>query len=320
MHFGEVTRTGDIVLEVRDLGMQFGERVLFEGLSFTLPRGKRLGIMGPNGCGKTTLLKILLGEQTPTRGTVERGTHVQTGYLDQHLKMLPDDLPVLRAVWPSPDPKIDEQKMRDLLGRFGLTGEIVQQPVRELSGGERSRACLARLVALGVNVLVLDEPTNHLDVWACEALEAALREYEGTVIVVSHDRYFLNRVVDLLIVMGPGGVEVVYGNYDTYELLRAAREADARQTAASRSEPATRPAPPPKPKKPKRRFPYRKVEEIEAEIAATEAEVKEAEAALGNPELYRDAARLKETMQRFEQSKARLQQLYEHWEEAVELN
>jgi ATP-binding cassette subfamily F protein 3 len=320
MHFGDVSRTGDVVFEVREVSMSFGERVLFEGLSFDLPRGKRLGIMGPNGCGKTTLLKILLGEQQPSQGEVKRGTHVHTGYLDQHLKMLPDDQPVLRAVWPSPDPRIDEQKMRDLLGRFGLTGDIVNQPVSALSGGERSRACLAKLVALGVNVLVLDEPTNHLDVWACEALEEALCEYQGTVIVVSHDRYFLNRVVDRLIVLGHGTAEVVHGNYDTYELLRASREVDTRRATKTKAEETPRSAPPPKPKKPKRRFPYRKVEELEAEIAATEAIIKEAEAALASPELYRDAAKLKDTIQRFEESKVRLQQLYEHWEEAIELN
>src|SRR5207245_5284696 len=115
----------------------------------------------------------------------------------------------------SPLTNVTEQQMRDLLGRFGLTGDQVYQRVGDLSGGERSRAALARLVALGVNVLVLDEPTNHLDLWACDALEQALLEYEGTVIVVSHDRYFLNRVVDLLIVLdGEGNAQVIHGNYD----------------------------------------------------------------------------------------------------------
>src|SRR5262249_38085285 len=153
----------------------------------------------------------------------------------------------------------------DLLGRFGLSGEIVYQNVGELSGGERSRACLAKLVAMGVNVLVLDEPTNHLDVWACEALEDALLEYEGTAIVVSHDRYFLNRVVDLLIVLADGKSQVVHGNYDTYELLRAAQEAarkEAQATQARKGGGAAAPsrlAPPAKTAKPKRKFPFRKV-------------------------------------------------------------
>src|SRR5439155_5186830 len=156
---------------------------------------------------------------------VRRGQMVQFGYYDQHLKTLPEDQPVIRAVWPEADPDTGEQGMRALLGRFGLLGDQVYQRVGELSGGEKSRAALARLVAEGVNVLVLDEPTNHLDLWACEALEQALLEFDGTCIVVSHDRYFLNKVVDLLIVMdGNGNVQVIHGNYDTFELMRAQQE------------------------------------------------------------------------------------------------
>ncbi len=322
MHFGDVVRTGDSVFEAENLGMAFGDNVLFRDLSFALARGKRLGIMGANGSGKTTLLKILLGDLPPTEGEVKRGAHVDPGYLDQHLKMLDDTKPVLRAVWPSPDPDVDEKKMRDLLGRFGLSGEIVYQIVGELSGGERSRACLAKLVAMGVNVLVLDEPTNHLDVWACEALEDALLEYEGTAIVVSHDRYFLNRVVDLLIVLDDGQAQVVHGNYDTYELLRAAQDAAKKETKANPTRKGGGVGQPPRSAslKPKRKFPFRKVADLEADIATTEARVKQSEELLASPELYRDAAKLKETMPDFEESKVKLQQLYEHWEEAVELN
>src|SRR5204863_8886573 len=123
------------------------------------------------------------------------------------------------------DADATEQAMRDLLGRFGLVGDQVYQRVDQLSGGERSRAALARLVAQGVNVLVLDEPTNHLDLWACDALEQALLDFEGTAIVVSHDRYFLNRVVDVLLVLeGQGRVQVIYGNYETYERMRALQQ------------------------------------------------------------------------------------------------
>src|SRR5205085_6973705 len=139
-------------------------------------------------------------------------------------KVLEPEKDVIRAVWTDPDAEHTEQKMRDLLGRFGLHGETVEQPVKSLSGGERSRAALAKLTVAGANLLILDEPTNHLDIWACDSLEEALKAFEGTVIVVSHDRYFLNRVVDLLIVLEDGSSEVVYGNYDTYELLRQSRE------------------------------------------------------------------------------------------------
>ena len=154
--------------------------------------------MGPNGCGKTTLLKILLGEEEPTSGFVQRGHLVFPGYLDQQLALLNPEKSLMRAVWPDDDPTHTEQKMRDLLGSFGLQGEIVEQPVKQLSGGEKSRAALAKLTVNGANLLILDEPTNHLDIWACDSLEEALKAYEGTAIVVSHDRYFLNRVADLL--------------------------------------------------------------------------------------------------------------------------
>jgi ATP-binding cassette subfamily F protein 3 len=320
MHFGEVRRTGDMVLQADDLSKAY-DRPLFTGLSFMLPRGKRLGIMGPNGSGKTTLLRVLLGDEPPDSGTVQCGHLVEFGYYDQHLQSLPADRPVIRAVWPEPDPDIDEQKMRNLLGRFGLTGEQVYQRVGDLSGGERSRAALARLVAQGVNVLVLDEPTNHLDLWACEALEQALLEFEGTVIVVSHDRYFLNRVVELLIVLeGDGRARVVHGNYDTYERMRALG-GDAKAATPREKEPAKTAtnATPAKPKR-KRRFPYRKLEDLEADIAAGETRLRELEQLLASPDLYRDGDKVKETTKAFEETKAGLQQLYEHWEEAVELN
>src|SRR5438270_2628948 len=285
MHFGKVRRSGDLVVQAEDLTKSY-DKLLFKDLSFALPRGKRLGVMGPNGCGKTTLLRILLGDEEPDSGRVQRGHLTEFGYLDQHLKSVPDDATLLKAVWPEPDPSINEQQMRDLLGRFGLTGEMVYQRVGDLSGGERSRAALARLVSTGVNVLILDEPTNHLDIWACDALEQALLEFEGSAIVVSHDRYFLNRVADLLIVFeGDGKVQVGHGNYDTYELLRAQQLA-AEQEKAERQRAAPAPAAPAmKPGRRKRRFPYRKVEDLEAEIAAGEAKSAELEQALASGDL-----------------------------------
>src|SRR5262245_16668356 len=234
MHFGEVRRSGDIVLEAEGLTKAY-DRPLFVDLNFTLPRGRRLGIMGPNGSGKTTLLRVLMGDEGPDAGTVRRGHLVEFGYYDQQLQTLPADRPAIRAVWPEPDPAIDEQRMRNLLGRFGIDGDQAYQPVGAMSGGERSRVALARLVAQGANVLVLDEPTNHLDLWACDALEQALLDFEGTVLVVSHDRYFLNRVVDLLIVLeGDGRCQVIHGNYDTYVVMRAQQATAAAEEAAKK--------------------------------------------------------------------------------------
>ncbi|MFO0802955.1 MAG: ABC-F family ATP-binding cassette domain-containing protein [Gemmataceae bacterium] len=320
--FPEVSRSGDVIFHTEDLTKRFGEKLLFKDLSFDLPRGKRLGIMGPNGSGKTTLLRILLGDEEPTSGLSQRGHLVFPGYLDQHLKILDEEKSVMRAVWPDDDPTWTEQKMRDLLGSFGLQGEIVEQQVKFCSGGERSRAALARLTVNGANLLILDEPTNHLDIWACDSLEEALKTFEGTVIVVSHDRYFLNRVVDLLVVLdGEGGSEVVYGNYDTYELLRQARA----QASGGRQPPDAAPersetVASEKPAKRKRKFPYRKVPDIEADIAATEAKIASLEELLQSADVYRDPAKLRTTMADLEASKDALAKLYQHWEEAVELN
>jgi ATP-binding cassette subfamily F protein 3 len=325
--FGDVSRSGDYVFQVEDLGKTYGENKLFENLSFDVPRGRRLGIMGANGCGKTTLLRILLGDEAPTTGKVIRGHLVHVGYLDQHLKLLDESKSVIRAVWPEPDESLTEQKMRDLLGAFGLQGKIVEQKVGSLSGGERSRAALARLTVEGANVLVLDEPTNHLDLWACESLEQAVKAFEGTVIVVSHDRYFLNKVADLTIVFHGPRPEVVHGNYDTYELMRANRgenafagwKAEARGPgeAKAKATPAAA-AKPTKVVKPKRKFPYRKPAEIEADIAKAETQVGVLETALQDVELYKDADKFRQTLTALESTKERLGQLYEHWAEAAE--
>jgi ATP-binding cassette subfamily F protein 3 len=320
IRFGEVIRSGDNVFQVFDLKKQYGEKLLFENLSFDVLRGKRVGILGPNGAGKTTLLRILLGDEEPTAGKVVRGHLVQIGYLDQQLSRLDENKTVLRSVWPEDDASLTEQKMRDLLATFGLAGEILEQTVGSLSGGERSRAALARLTVEGANVLVLDEPTNHLDLWACDSLEEALKAFDGTVLVVSHDRYFLNRVVDMIVVIEPGHAEAVYGDYELYQSMMAGRGTakaavkEAKKPAA-KAEPARE-----EPERRKRRFPYRLSDDIEAEIHALEAKQAALEAALQDVDIYKDAVKLKTTMNEIEQLKRKLPGLYEHWDEALELN
>ena len=319
--FHEARRAGDIVFSASDLTKKFGDLTLFENLNLDVPRGKRLGIMGPNGSGKTTLLKLLLGDETPTSGEVRRGHLVFPGYLDQHLKLLDEDHSVLRAVWPDPDPAQTEKTMRDLLGTFGISGEICERPVKQLSGGERSRAALAKLTVAGANVLVLDEPTNHLDIWACDSLEQALKAYDGTVIVVSHDRYFLNSVAEMMVVIENGKAEVVYGNYDTYELLLKSRaENPTPKKASPTTKDELKPASVPIKQKRKRKYPYRKPADVEAEIAKTESNIEQWEAALTESEIYLDPERLQQTLADIEEAKEKLGQLYEHWEEAMDLN
>lgn len=320
MSFPAASRTGDLVLRVERLSKAYA-KPLFTDLSFEIIRGQRWGILGPNGTGKTTLLKSIVGQVKPDDGRVNLGAGVSVVYYDQLLSGLDSDMPVLEAVRP-PTGDYVEQQRRDVLARFGLRGDIVRQNVGSLSGGERSRAALARLSASAGNFMVLDEPTNHLDLWACDALERALTAFDGTVLLVSHDRYFLNRVVDHLLVVEPGRFRVIEGNYDTYQYQLREREANAQAAAARARENAAGGGKSAKPDKPKskRKFPYRKVQDLEQEIFEHEGRVEELQAALLQPEVLRDGRRAKETQAEIVELQAKLKQLYEHWEEANELN
>jgi ATP-binding cassette subfamily F protein 3 len=272
--FPPAKRSGDIVVRAERLSKAY-DRPLFADLSFQIERGERWGIVGPNGTGKTTLLRCLVGRVVPDSGNVAIGTGVKIAYFDQLLGDLDDELSVVDAVRPA-DRELTEPERRNLLARFGLTGDMVFQPVRSLSGGERNRAALARLSATEANFMVLDEPTNHLDLWARAALEQALVEFDGTVLFVSHDRYFLNRVADHLLVVEPGRFRVIEGNYDTYlHYVRrglagivdrgALSNGQARESRPGQRGGAAVAA---SPMKRKRRFPYRKAPDLEKEISA----------------------------------------------------
>ena len=322
----KIRRTGDWVVEANGLTKGFGTP-LFRDVSIQVLRGDRVGLFGPNGSGKTTLLRTLLGELRPDAGTVRFGTNVDIAYYDQQLSSVDPEVDVIEAVRPANNPNMTPAQIRDLLARFGLKGEIVFQKIGNLSGGEKSKAALARVAALNANVLVLDEPTNHLDLWSRASLEESLRNFEGTLLFVSHDRYFMDRVATHIFAFEPTRWRLYEGNYTNYvdSLRRAAEEAAERVSATVSAPAGSKPAreaerkDESKPKR-KRKFPYRKVDDLEAEIAETETRVQTLEAELANPDLYRDGQRVKETRQTFEDLQLRLAQLYEHWDEAVELN
>ncbi len=321
MGFGEVERSGDVVIEATELSKAF-DKPLFQDFNLSVLRSQCVGVIGPNGAGKSTLMKVLIGREKPDTGAVRLGHRVQIGYYDQGLEALAPTTPVVRAVWPEDDPDWVEQDVRDLLAKFGLPGELVHRQVGQLSGGEKGKAALARLAATGANVLIMDEPTNHLDIWSCEALERSIREFEGTVLVVSHDRYFLNQVADRLIVVADGRARVVEGDYETYQRLakqeaeaKAAREAAAAARAAGNAPPTDAGK-----GRRKRQYPYRKTAEIEAEIAETEPALARAEALLAEPDTWKTADTARQAQANFDALKAKLEYLYGHWEEAVELN
>jgi ATP-binding cassette subfamily F protein 3 len=325
--FPDAGRTADTVLRVEGLAKAF-DRPLFSDLTFEISRGQRWGVLGPNASGKTTLLRCIAGELAPDAGRATLGAGVRIGYLDQLLAGLDPQTELVEAIRPG-HKEFNELQRRQVLGAFGLSGDVAFRKVSQLSGGERSRAGLARLAASDANFLVLDEPTNHLDLWARDALEQAIARFEGTVLLVSHDRYFLNRVVDHLLVVEPGRFRVIEGNYDTYRhFLAAGLAATIDHVPTLNTPPQAAPAPkefqnnqPPLPAvKRKRRFPYRKLPDLEREIFDREHLVKELQLSLAQPEILRDGQRVRQIKAQLEEEQRLLETLYAHWEEATELN
>ncbi len=212
---GEVVRSGQQVVEAKNLSMAYEGLDLYSGVSFLVERGERIGIIGPNGSGKTTLLKHLRGTLDGGTGEVTLGHKVAVGYYDQQHADLVEESDVFTETQRAAQ-KMRPVETRNFLGRFLFTGDDVFKPVSALSGGERSRVAMAKLVLENANLLLLDEPTNHLDIASREALEGALEEYPGSIVMVSHDRALIDRLVTKLIVIRDGLVEVFLGNYTDY--------------------------------------------------------------------------------------------------------
>jgi ATP-binding cassette subfamily F protein 3 len=276
MHIAPERDSGSMVFEGRKLAQRFGDLELFSKVDLQILRGDKIGILGPNGTGKTTLLKVLTRADAPAEGTLVTGTNVDIGYYDQDLKLVSDSNTVLKEIHQL-DPSTPEGDVRSMLGAFQFSGDMVDQPVRTLSGGERARLSLLKLILQRHNVLLLDEPTNHLDTETREALEEALLGFTGTLIVVSHDRYFLNRICGRIFAFsgkaggGDGELRQFLGNYDDYR-YRIASEREKAAAQRAKPEPTKAVVRSEVPRK-KRDFSKNELQKIRKEIHVLEEEI-----------------------------------------------
>ena len=292
--FAPAARTGDIVLEASGLGAERGGRRLFSDLSILVRRGERIGVVGPNGAGKSTLLKLLAGRGGPDdEGTVKRGTNLQPGYFDQHLG---DVDPALTAVDNVRRVRGDftVEAARQYLARFRFWGDDPLRMVSGFSGGERSRLALSKLLLEPKNLLFLDEPTNHLDIPASEILEEALVGFEGTVVLVSHDRRFLENVTTRIVSVRDGAAEVYPGGFKDYD-DETRRRAQAAAQARDRRETPRKSAPPPKAASPEKdaKQKYEAQRQAARDIEKKKRRIQELEASIAAAEKDRDGLRAK---------------------------
>ena len=312
--FPKYRASGREVVSAQGVAKAYDGHLVFADCNLTLERGDRLALVGENGAGKTTLLRLLAGEEQADRGTIKFGYNVHLSYYTQHqADSLSEDATILDEVYESAPPDWTVGDVRDLLGAFLFSGDAVFKRIGVLSGGERSRVALAKMLLRPANLLLLDEPTNHLDIPAREMLETALREYEGTVVVVSHDRYFLSKVANRVVELADEKVRVYDGDYAYYleakERAAAQAEAEAEARRAKFEPVNSRPAPS------RQISPRKLLEALESEIVAGEEKVRRLEQEMADPELYLDGERARQTVAEYNAEKARLAELNSQWEE-----
>lgn len=307
---------GNDVLLAEELSKRFGEKKLFEHAKLHIRNGERVFLLGENGCGKTTLLRIITGQLPSDSGFLRLGVGIKAGYYDQNLEGLNYDKDVIHEVWDK-YPQMTQTQVRNALAVFLFTGDDVFKPMRALSGGERARVALLKLMLSKANFLLLDEPTNHLDIASREALEGALLGYEGTLLMVSHDRYFINKLADRVLVMKEDGIEECIGNYDDYL---------AREEARPKCEGAVQKA------APKKQNDYQRRKELESQkrrtagqrnrtetaIEETEAQIEQLQEAMASPQVSADYNKILELTGQLDETRRKLDGLYEQWEQLEE--
>jgi ATP-binding cassette, subfamily F, member 3 len=318
LKLGVDQRAGDQVLRVAELKKSFDGRVLWDEVEFAVRRGERIGIIGPNGSGKTTMLRTLLGEFDADAGDIRWGASLKIGYYDQRLDDFDADATILDTIVNGRD-GVTDKMLRDTLALMLFSGDDVEKHMGMLSGGERARVALAQLLLDQPNVLLLDEPTNHLDIASSEALENALRGYDGTILCVSHDRYFLEQIVTRLLVIEPPAVTDFDGKLSAWTSKSAGRKAE-KKPEPKKAEPKKAESKKPEPARPiattaKKDNPFKRpygrltVQQLESQIADAERQIATWQDELAGPKAARDADAARKLKAKLDQGRSTLEAL-----------
>ncbi|MDU4933850.1 MAG: ABC-F family ATP-binding cassette domain-containing protein [Peptostreptococcaceae bacterium] len=312
--------SGNDVLQVRDVSMGYGNRILFKDLNLDIYREEKVALIGANGIGKSTLFKIIMNEIIPLSGSVTLGTNVNVSYFHQEQKTLNLDNTIIDEIWDS-NKHLTQTQIRSMLGAFLFEDEEVFKKISTLSGGERARVAILKLILSNANFLLLDEPTNHLDIDSKEVLEEALSSYTGTIFTISHDRYFLNTVVDKILVLDDNGITEYLGNYDYYmfkkrqvQEMSLIQEEDKEEKTKTQLKEEKRKEREQREAEKKNRA---KRQNIEKEIETTESKIEELDILLCQEEVYSNPERAKEVSQEKTNLENNLEALYEEWEQLV---
>lgn len=315
IEFNPSVTSGNDVLQLRDISMGYGERILFKDLNLDIYRGEKVALIGANGIGKSTLFKIIMNEITPLSGDIKFGTNVNVSYFHQEQKTLNLDNTIIDEIWED-NKQLTQTSLRTMLGAFLFEGEEVFKKISTLSGGERARVAILKLILSNANLLLLDEPTNHLDIDSKEVLEDALSSYTGTIFTISHDRYFLNTVVDKVLVLDENGITEYLGNYDYYiEKKKQVQEMNTVEVIEEKTKTQLKEE---KRKEREQREAEKKNrvkrQNIEKEIEETEAKIEEMDVLLCQEEVYSNPEKSKDVSLQKASLEEKLSALYEEWE------
>lgn len=316
MHFEPRCESGNDVLICKNLAKSFDNKQLFKNVDIHIRKGERVFIIGGNGCGKTTLFRILMGKTPMNSGEYDYGANVEIGYFDQMQQNLDLSKTALDEVWDT-FPNMTQTEVRSALASFLFKGDEVFKPLSKMSGGERARVSLLKLMLKGSNFLLLDEPTNHLDASSREELEKTLLDYSGTMLIVSHDRYFINKIADRILLLTNNGVKEYLGNYDYY-LERTTAEKQGVVLTESKKEKKEKPQNDyflQKQKQSEERKRQTKLKKAEAEIERLDEEIAKTQELLSSEEVAADYEKLMELSKRLEDLQKQQEEQYEIWEE-----